>query len=317
MNLNCGAPKKDLEIVDTIFGPLFSFKNDVITRYLKKYGAYQRNDLSMALSFIEVGDTILDIGAHIGTFAVPIAKRVGKSGHVYAFDALKSNYSILLQNIELNRLESLIRPFWAAVTDQNISYKTQTAFSNNSGSTFLTASETNESTEIPSIVLDRDYEKINKNQAIDFIKVDTEGMELNVLKSCEALIERYKPILFVEICSDFLERFGHSLKDIQRFLEKYDYHFFINLGPSSSNTDCFSLGKLSNLYLPAGLFDLLAIHPDSRRYPRYYSGLFSTALFFPMLHVKRIIKRIFNIEVGGSFKQDIRNLIKSIRFLFY
>ena len=308
-------PEKNLEIVHTGFGPLYTYKDDAITKHLKMYGAYQRNDLSMALSFIKSGDIIFDIGAHIGTFSVPFAKKVGERGHVYAFDAFKDNYCVLKKNIKLNHLESLNTSFWAAVSDQKLNYKTQTGFLNNTGSTFLAVNDTNESVEFPSIVLDKYYKKINRNQAVDFIKVDTEGMDYKVLKSCEALINKNKPILFVEICTDFLKRFGHSSMDVQCLLKKYGYHFFINLGPSSSNSDFYLLGKLPNLYQPAGLFNLLAIHPTSNRYPKFYKGIFYTALFFPKHHIKRIIKRIFNIEIYGSFKQDVKNLIRSIRYL--
>ena len=120
MIVNCDMQEKNLEIVHTRFGPLCTFKGDVISRYLRTDGAYQRNDLSMALSIIKSGDIIFDIGAHIGTFSVPFAKKIGERGHVYAFEALKDNYRVLKKNIKLNRLESLITPFWAAVTDQKI-----------------------------------------------------------------------------------------------------------------------------------------------------------------------------------------------------
>ena len=104
----------------------------------------------------------------------------------------------------------------------------------------------------------------------DLIKIDTEGMDYSVLKSCEGVIKRFKPSILIEIAPEYLTRYGHSSNDVHRFLGKYGYHFFINLGPSPSDSDFFLMGRLHNLRQPMGLFNLLAIHPDSDRYLRQH-----------------------------------------------
>ncbi|RJQ28952.1 FkbM family methyltransferase [Candidatus Parcubacteria bacterium] len=307
--------KQDLEIVNTLFGPLYTFKGDSISRDLKLYCAYQRNDLAMTQSFINKGDIVFDVGAHIGTFSIPIAKKVGGQGQVYAFEALEGNYRVLKKNIEFNLMESMITPAWAAVSDQGSYFKAQAGFLNNTGSTYLIAQESNQPEGIPSLVLDDYYRKIACRNCVDFIKIDTEGMEYRVLRGCEAILEKFKPCLLVEICPPFLMRFGHSARDIQTLLQKYGYHFFINLGPASSSSDSYVLGRLPNLYQPSGLFNLLAVHPDSNRYPKAYQGALATAFFFPKHHMKRICKRACRIRIDGSLKNDLSNLTRSIRFL--
>ena len=51
---------------------------------------------------IHQGDTVLDIGANIGAFTVPLAKLVGGSGRVIAFEPYRINYQMLNANIALN-----------------------------------------------------------------------------------------------------------------------------------------------------------------------------------------------------------------------
>ena len=89
---------KELELINTVFGQFYVFKNDLITKEIKKCGAHSRNELAMILSFIQPGDIVLDIGAHIGTFSVPIASKVGINGHVYAFEGCTSTFSALQKN---------------------------------------------------------------------------------------------------------------------------------------------------------------------------------------------------------------------------
>ena len=64
----------------TIFGPFACFADDLINEQLLKFGAHTRNELAMLLAFVEAGDVVYDIGAHIGSFAVPLAAAVGESG---------------------------------------------------------------------------------------------------------------------------------------------------------------------------------------------------------------------------------------------
>ncbi|HEY1780175.1 MAG TPA: hypothetical protein VGG79_07030 [Roseiarcus sp.] len=51
------------------------------------FGAHTRNELALLLAFVDAGDVVYDIGAHIGTFAVPLAAAVGASGKLVAVEA--------------------------------------------------------------------------------------------------------------------------------------------------------------------------------------------------------------------------------------
>src|SRR5271157_5981301 len=85
--------------VDAVFGRIESFVDDLITDQILEFGAHTRPDLALLLSILESGDFVFDIGAHVGTFAAPIARKVGVSGKVLATEALTTNYEVLTRNM--------------------------------------------------------------------------------------------------------------------------------------------------------------------------------------------------------------------------
>ena len=51
---------------------------DFVNQQLREYGGHQRSELGMIRALSREGDVILDVGAHIGTFSVPLAQHVGE-----------------------------------------------------------------------------------------------------------------------------------------------------------------------------------------------------------------------------------------------
>ena len=53
------------------------------------------------------GDTVIDIGAHLGLYSIMGSKLVGKNGRVIAIEAHPQNFEILKRNISLNGLANV------------------------------------------------------------------------------------------------------------------------------------------------------------------------------------------------------------------
>jgi len=62
--------ERETERVETDHGTFRSFRDDLVTRQLRRFGAHQRNELAMLLGFVRPGDRVVDVGAHVGTFSV-------------------------------------------------------------------------------------------------------------------------------------------------------------------------------------------------------------------------------------------------------
>ena len=66
----------------------------------------------------EAGDTVVDVGAHIGLYTLIASNRVGSSGKVFAIEPDPMNFEILVQNIRLNNLENVLALNYAAYSEE-------------------------------------------------------------------------------------------------------------------------------------------------------------------------------------------------------
>jgi FkbM family methyltransferase len=67
-------------------------------------GTYERGEIAYVLQRLEAGDVFVDIGAHIGYFTLPVARRVGPAGRVIAVEPSPASAEILNRNVVLNDL---------------------------------------------------------------------------------------------------------------------------------------------------------------------------------------------------------------------
>ncbi len=261
------------ETVEGIFGRFIAFPSDIITEQIKEYGAHTRNELAMLRNFIQSDDVILDIGAHIGTFAVPLIHFTGNSGKVYAFEANPETYQLLTENIAINKMQEQIIPHHGIVSSDSGSFEKSHTYDQNSGKYYFVPVEEKNENDIAVYHIDQ---WVNREEisSVNFIKIDVEGAEFSVLKSCRSLLEQNKPILYIEVVKSALERFGHSIEDIESLLSSLGYHFFKNMGARNSKHDRFQLARFKHLKDAGNFYDLLAIPQGHANYPdQYHSGL--------------------------------------------
>lgn len=173
---------------------------------------------------IKTGNTVIDVGSNIGYYTLLFAKLVGTNGRVYAFEPESDNFDLLKKNITVNNYKNII------IEKKAVSNTTKKV-------TLYRAKEgigehridfpwfDNGGTEVEAIRLD-DY--INEN--IDFIKIDCEGAEYNVLLGMKKILEKNKNIkILIEYGEKQLQEFGVSKADFFNFLELQNFKiFFIN-----------------------------------------------------------------------------------------
>ncbi|MDA4629676.1 FkbM family methyltransferase, partial [Escherichia coli] len=74
---------------------------------LEKYGEWAENEISFIKKFLQDGDTVIDVGAYIGTHTLAFARHVGLGGSVIAIEAQKTTHQLLIRNIEANALANV------------------------------------------------------------------------------------------------------------------------------------------------------------------------------------------------------------------
>jgi FkbM family methyltransferase len=129
-------------------------------------------------SHIRKGDFVADCGAHHGMISILCSKWVGPQGRVVAFEALPTNADIVRRNKELNHADNL------EVRQQAVGREPGSIrFTLDSNASVARVDEKH-SIEVPIINLDAAF----LDQSPDFIKIDVEGHEIEVLKGAQRVM---------------------------------------------------------------------------------------------------------------------------------
>lgn len=155
--------------------------------------------------FLSKGDTALDIGANIGHMTIPMSYACGKEGLVLAFDPNPFVFEILTQNIALNPEYTNIKAnnFAITETDGDFFYNSSEASFNNGG---ISSEKVNRhgkyalETKIKGVHLKKYLSENYSEQLLKLklIKIDTEGYDIEIIKSIKDLLLEYKPVVITE-----------------------------------------------------------------------------------------------------------------------
>ena len=174
-------------VIDSLYGPLAEFENDVVTRQIAECGSHTRNEIAMLRHFIDTGDLVYDIGAHIGMFAIPLAEAVGDDGRVIAVEADPNNFPLLWQNLRSRDLIGRVAACMASLAERAVGTR-HTERSATRATTYFVADPAG----APAVTfaLDDLHACFAHGRRASVIKIDVEGMELSVLRSGRRVIER-------------------------------------------------------------------------------------------------------------------------------
>jgi FkbM family methyltransferase len=245
--------------VQSIFGPMTAFAGDFATRQIEQFGAHTRNEVALLQNFVKAGDLIYDVGAHIGTFAVPLALAAGENGQVIAIEADAESFALLRQNLERLGLQSRVTAHLGVAGGRGARYRRVRTDRHTSATYFMPDAE---GAAMPVIILDDLQDQSEPRRRVAVIKIDVEGMELAVLRSAERMIARDRPVLYVEISIAQMARYGVALPEVAAFLAPYDYRCFRNIGDRNSTHDAFELVEMGDLHEGGEFYDLLAVPAD-------------------------------------------------------
>jgi FkbM family methyltransferase len=249
--------------VQSMFGPLTAFAGDFATRQIEQFGAHTRNEVALLQSFVKAGDLIYDVGAHIGTFAIPLAQATGETGRVVAIEAEARNFALLRQNLERHGLLGRVTPLLGLAGGRDVLYRPE-RFPDHTSATYFSPDAAGEA--MRTIQLDDLHASGSTRAAV--VKIDVEGMELSVLQSAEQTIARDRPVLYVEIADEQLARYGTTPDDIEIFLRRFDYRFFRNVGDRNSTHDRFEIRELAALRDGGAFYDVLAVSESDQKLAR-------------------------------------------------
>lgn len=176
------------------YGNFLYNENDYyMGKALDLYGECSEAELSLLGQALRPGYTVLDIGANIGTHTLFFAKQVGPTGRVYSFEPQRIVHQQLVANIALNSLLN-VQTYQAALgAEQGFVYVPPIDYLQQNNFGALSMSDQPIGEKITLMMLDE-----LDLPACHVIKIDVEGMELQVLKGALKTIAKFRPILYVE-----------------------------------------------------------------------------------------------------------------------
>lgn len=206
--------------------------------------------LTIIRHFIDPKDICLDIGAHTGTWTIPLSKLCE---HVYAFEALPYYNNVLQMTIRLFQRKNItllnkavanqtgqINMIWQ---DEQLSRK-----SVNARKELNSLSITVEGVTLDDFLVQQQLQ----TRKISFIKIDIEGAELLALQGATQLITQFQPVIYLEICEDYCQEYGHSAQDVLTLLATQHYQAMLvkaDLTIRPINTQDYS-GQGNVLFIP-------------------------------------------------------------------
>lgn len=162
------------------------------------------SDSSVACSFIEYltpGMTALDCGAHVGEYAALFAMLVGTAGEVHAFEPDPEMFDYLRGNMERNSLHNVVLNRVAVASRGGSEPFARQPDPTASSLARFSPSPCADIVEVAAVSLD-EYAVAHGLTAVDALKVDVEGAELEVLEGATGVLEELRPgLVFVE-CDD-------------------------------------------------------------------------------------------------------------------
>ncbi|MES2953232.1 MAG: FkbM family methyltransferase [Patescibacteria group bacterium] len=162
---------------------------------------------------LKADDTVIDIGGHIGSFAL-LAAKSAPNGKVYTFEPDAQNFSRIKRNIDLNSLSN-IHPINSAVVSTNAPtayYRNETNDSSSSLTRPVGAQSTVSGISLVQFFTDHSIEKV------DFMKIDCEGSEYDIIFNTPDSLFKKIRTMAIEVHDP---RYFHLPRD------RYNKHVFL------------------------------------------------------------------------------------------
>ncbi|MBT3352895.1 MAG: FkbM family methyltransferase [Nitrospinaceae bacterium] len=239
-------------VVEGRDGKFIVNKNDVVvSRSLILYGEYARQEMKYFKTFCAPGDVIVEVGANIGAHTVGLARTVENQGQIIAIEPQPILFHNLCGNISINSLTNVQCLNLAISNVEGITHIPPINYSseNNFSAFFLDDAYTGQK------ISTKRLDDILRLSRFDFLKIDVEGMEMQVLEGTERHIKEFKPILFVE------NIFHEKSQALIEHLWGMDYELYWCITPYFSE-DNFNQNK-ENVFSNNKSFDILGIHKSS------------------------------------------------------
>lgn len=223
--------------------PLKLFPEQVVARYRE---VLQREDIAEAFeaiitalyqSELKPGDVAVDGGAHMASHTIPMARTVGRTGRVFAFEPIPELVDCIQKAVISEGMQDqiLVRGLALAAHVGEEDFVVATDQMGRLGLSGLkeryypAGSEvTVRHIKVPVSTLDLE---VPQDLKVSFIKLDLEGGELDALRGARRILERDRPTIVFECAGEgSAEKYGYTVQEFFGFFSEVRYQLIDLLG---------------------------------------------------------------------------------------
>lgn len=182
---------------------------------------HMTGELELRRSFApKEGETVIDVGANVGAYTLLAAKLVGENGRVVALEPEPINFNLLKRNIEINGFKNVILLQLAAWNkDGSAVMEIRRNIADHTLSPQFGSTEALFQMEVQTARIDSLTRKIGIRK-VDWLKVDVEGAEYEVLMGCRNLLASSRAHVLIEV------HLPEVLEPIINLLKKLGYQIY-------------------------------------------------------------------------------------------
>lgn len=192
-------------------------------------GEYEPETNLILEEFIKPDMIVIEAGANNGSESVLIGRLIDSDGHLYAFEPFETISRKLKINLLLNQMEKkvTIESFALGSDTETVEFYLPSKNASNQGeASKFKFKSFSDSIRVKQITLD-DWVIQNKIKKVDFIKMDVQGAELDILVGAKNVLQSMKPVIYLEADEIQTSNSKTSLKDIFQVLSINHYDVYL------------------------------------------------------------------------------------------
>jgi FkbM family methyltransferase len=190
-----------------------------VSKRLSKIGIYEPLETALFKRTLKPSDVFLDIGAHIGYYSLMAAKII-KTGEIHAFEPYVDSHELLMENLALNKCKNVETYLMAASNKSEMSKLF--IDEKNKGNNSLYSQKGCDVITTETIKIDDMF----TGKKVDFVKIDTQGHEIEVLIGMQDVIKNNKLKMIIEYYPYGLRRMGHREIDFFKIINALGFDIY-------------------------------------------------------------------------------------------
>lgn len=193
---------------------------ELITSYvLREQGDWFEDEIKFLRRLLTRGQFLVDIGANHGVYSLAMADAVGQEGHIWAFEPASSTADLFRGGISANNFNN-ITLIQCAISDHVGVAHLSLNMNSELNELIRDGAVSSESETVELVTLDDCIDAYGWS-AIDFVKIDAEGEEANILKGGRVFFETFSPLIQYEV------KAGNSVHmDLVSLFDDLGYHSY-------------------------------------------------------------------------------------------